>query len=58
MPDLGEAVESVECDYQGAEFRLGLNPDYLTDFLAATDAEKVRLELKDEATRSISAIPR
>jgi DNA polymerase-3 subunit beta len=51
--DLGEAVESVACDYQGAEFRLGLNPDYLSDFLAATDAEKVRLELKDEATQCV-----
>jgi len=51
--DLGEAVESVECDYQGTEFKLGLNPDYLTDFLAATDAEKVRLELKDEATQCV-----
>jgi DNA polymerase-3 subunit beta len=52
--DLGEAVESLECDYDGPEFRLGINPDYLTDFLAAVEAEKVRLELKDENTQCVA----
>ena len=28
--DLGEAVEEVACDYDGPEFRVGINPDYLT----------------------------
>ena len=27
--DLGEAVEEVACDYDGPEFRVGINPDYL-----------------------------
>jgi DNA polymerase-3 subunit beta len=51
--DLGEAVESLECDYDGPEFRLGINPDYLSDFLAAVEVEKVRLELKDENTQCV-----
>ena len=31
--DLGEAVEEVACDYDGPEFRVGINPDYLSQFL-------------------------
>jgi DNA polymerase-3 subunit beta len=51
--DLGEAVEEVSCDYGGPEFRLGINPDYLRDFLSAVDTERVRLELKDENTQCV-----
>ena len=52
-PDLGEATEEVACDYDGPEFRLGINPDYLAAFLAAVDTEKIRLELKDENTQCV-----
>ncbi|HSL83203.1 MAG TPA: DNA polymerase III subunit beta, partial [Thermoanaerobaculia bacterium] len=52
-PDLGEATERVGCEYDGPEFKLGINPDYLEDFLAAVDDEKVRLELKDENTQTV-----
>lgn len=52
-PDLGEAVEEVVCEYEGPEFRVGINPDYLTQFLAVVDTEKVRLELKDENTQCV-----
>jgi len=51
--DLGEAVEEVSCEYGGPEFRLGINPDYLRDFLSAVDTEKIRLELKDENTQCV-----
>ncbi|HWM91386.1 MAG TPA: DNA polymerase III subunit beta [Thermoanaerobaculia bacterium] len=51
--DLGEAVEEVSCDYDGPEFRLGINPDYLRDFLGAVETERVRLELKDENTQCV-----
>jgi DNA polymerase III subunit beta len=51
--DLGEAVEEVPCDYDGPEFRVGINPDYLTQFLSAVDTEKIRLELKDENTQCV-----
>lgn len=51
--DLGEAVEEVACDYDGPEFRLGINPDYLREFLSAVETEKVRLELKDENTQCV-----
>lgn len=51
--DLGEAVEEVVCDYEGPEFRVGINPDYLTQFLAVVETEKIRLELKDENTQCV-----
>lgn len=52
-PDLGEAVEELACDYDGPEFRVGMNPDYLASFLSAVETEKVRLELKDENTQCV-----
>jgi DNA polymerase III subunit beta len=52
-PDLGEATEEVACDYQGPELRLGINPDYLSQFLAAVETERIRLELKDENTQCV-----
>ncbi|MEM8961704.1 MAG: DNA polymerase III subunit beta [Acidobacteriota bacterium] len=53
-PDLGEAVEPIACDYDGDDLSLGLNPDYLQQFLGATDTEKVRLELKDESSQCVA----
>lgn len=52
-PDLGEATERVDCEYSGPEFKLGINPDYLNDFLAVVDTDKVRFELKDENTQTV-----
>ena len=52
-PDLGEATEQVECAYDGPAFQLGINPDYLDQFLAAVDTDRVRLELKDENTQTV-----
>jgi len=52
-PDLGEANEEVPCEYGGGDFRLGVNPDFLRDFLAAVETPRVRLELKDENTQAV-----
>ena len=52
-PDLGEAAEEVPCEYGGGEIRLGINPDYMSQFLSAVDTEKVLFELKDENTQAI-----
>ncbi len=52
-PDLGEASEEVDCEFSGDGLSLGLNPDYLAQFLAAVDTAKVRIELKDENTQCI-----
>jgi DNA polymerase-3 subunit beta len=53
-PDLGEAKEEVVCDYEGAGLQLGVNPDYLNQFLAATETDQVRLELKDENSQCVA----
>lgn len=52
-PDLGEAVERVACQYGGGEMAIGINPDYLVQFLGAVEADQVRLELKDENTQCL-----
>ncbi len=53
-PDLGEAREEVPCDYEGDGLSLGLNPDYLINFLSVTDTERVRLELKDDNSQCVA----
>jgi DNA polymerase III subunit beta len=53
-PDLGEAVEQLACEYGGEEIKLGLNPDYLGNFLAAVDAQRVRLEVKDHESQCVA----
>ncbi len=52
-PDMGEAVEELECEYDGVDLRLAINPDYLCQFLSAVDAEKIRLEVKDENSQCV-----
>jgi DNA polymerase-3 subunit beta len=54
-PDLGEATEEIPCDYEGPDISLGVNPDYLGQFLASTsDTDQVRLELKDENSQCVA----
>lgn len=52
-PDLGEAVEELDCDYSAEKLELGMNPDYLGQFLNAVDQEQVELELKDENSQCV-----
>ena len=53
-PDLGEAREEVLCDFDGKGVSLGVNPDYMGQFLSACETEKVRLEVKDENSQCIT----
>ena len=52
-PDLGEASETLACEYGGGALRIGLNPDYLAQFLQAVETDKVLLELKDENSQCL-----
>jgi DNA polymerase-3 subunit beta len=52
-PDLGEAVEEVPCEYSGDTFSLGINPDYIGNFLNAVDTARVHFDLKDENSQCI-----
>ena len=52
-PDLGEAVEEVDCSFGGEEVTMGLNPDYLGHFLGAVNSSEVKLALKDENSQAV-----
>jgi DNA polymerase-3 subunit beta len=52
-PDLGEARESIEADYQGEALQVGFNGQYLLDFLNASGASEVAFELKDDSSQGL-----
>lgn len=45
--ETGESEDSIETDYNGDALTIGFNAQYLLDFLKATGAGDVKLELKD-----------
>jgi DNA polymerase-3 subunit beta len=47
-PEYGEAKESIEMEWKGAEISIGFNAQYLLDFLSAAAEGPISLELKDE----------
>jgi DNA polymerase-3 subunit beta len=46
-PELGDAREELDMDYQGPELSIGFNARYLLDILQVQSDEKVRMVLKD-----------
>ena len=46
-PDLGEAREEIEADYQGEALKIGFNFRYLIDVLTVLSEDKVELHLND-----------
>jgi DNA polymerase-3 subunit beta len=47
-PELGDAKEEIEVQYQGKEMRIGFNARYVLDVLASMHDEIVRVELNDQ----------
>lgn len=47
-PDLGEASEEIEVDYEGEEFVIAFNARYFMEALAEMDSDEVILELGEE----------
>lgn len=47
-PEIGEAKDQLEAEYNGGECEVGFNSQYLLDFLGTVKSEKVRFELKDD----------
>jgi DNA polymerase-3 subunit beta len=45
--DLGEAEETLDVDYSGAEVTIGFNSRYLLDAMSPVDKDQVILEFKD-----------
>jgi DNA polymerase-3 subunit beta len=52
-PDLGEARESLPVEYTGGVVEIGFNAQYILEFLAAVEADSVRLELKDSESQGV-----
>ncbi|HEU4401068.1 MAG TPA: DNA polymerase III subunit beta [Candidatus Polarisedimenticolia bacterium] len=52
-PEVGEAAESVEIDYNGPALDVGFNAKYLLEFLQAMGPGQVILALKDDATQGL-----
>jgi len=46
-PNLGEAVEQVQANYEGAEMEIGFNARYILDSLGVLNDEDVILEMAD-----------
>jgi DNA polymerase III subunit beta len=51
--ELGEGSETLDVDFDGEPLSIGLNAQYLLDFLDEAETEKVCLELKDENTQCL-----
>lgn len=47
-PEIGEARDKLDIDYDGEELEIGVNSQYMLDFLTTVKTEKIRLEIKDE----------
>lgn len=45
-PELGDAKEEINVDYEGEELRIGFNSRYLIDAVSTLEGENVLLELK------------
>jgi DNA polymerase-3 subunit beta len=45
--ETGESEDSIEVSYTGDALTIGFNSHYLLEFLKASDADEVLLELKD-----------
>ena len=52
-PDLGEASEEIEVEYQGGELGVGFNANYLVDVLSVLNDPRVRLDISDELAPGI-----
>jgi DNA polymerase-3 subunit beta len=52
-PEIGEARDTLEVQYEGPGLEVGFNSQYLLDFLNSISAERIRLELKDENSAAL-----
>lgn len=51
--ELGEGSETLDVEFSGEPLSIGLNAQYLLDFMDEAETEAVRLELKDENTQCV-----
>ncbi len=56
-PDLGEAKDDLEIQYDGGEIAIGFNARYLTDVLGVLDGDQVAFELGDDHSPGVLHAP-
>lgn len=52
-PSMGEATDEMPVEVSGGNVKIGLNHDYLQQFLAVLECEKVEILLKDSTTQAL-----
>ena len=56
-PELGEAEEDVQGEFDGGELEIGFNARYLLDILNVAESDRVVLELEHETSPGIVRTP-
>ena len=52
-PNMGEAREELDVEQIGGEVKIGLNYEYLLQFLQVVGCDQVELKLKDSSTQAL-----
>jgi len=52
-PEIGEARDKIDVDYDGEKLEIGFNAQYLLDFLSAVKTDRIQFELKDENSAAL-----
>ena len=55
-PDLGEAQENIEIQYNGERLEAGFNPRYFIDILQAMESETVKLGFVDTSKPCVTLV--
>ena len=52
-PSMGEASEEIAVEHAGDDVKIGLNHEYVQQFLQVLGTEKVEIRLKDSSTQAL-----
>ncbi|MFP4081321.1 MAG: DNA polymerase III subunit beta [Candidatus Aminicenantes bacterium] len=47
-PEIGEARDKIDVDYDGDDIEIGFNSQYMLDFLTAIRTDRIRVAIKDD----------
>lgn len=52
-PEMGEASDTMDIQYDGPQLKIGFNSQYVTEFLSGITAEEIVFELNTESTAAL-----
>ncbi len=55
-PDLGEANEDINAEFEGDKLEIGFNAKYFLDFLTSSNTENISIELENELSPGVIRI--